>query len=421
MPRRYLVVVATFCLSLLLYIDRVCISTAKGPIVSDLGLTDQQFGWVLSAFAFGYALLQTPSGAMADRLGARTVLSAVVTLWSIFTGLTAMAWNFTSLLLVRFCFGAGEAGAFPGMARTVFSWIPVKERGLVKGINFSASRIGAAITMPLLPLLISALGWKSSFILLMLIGFAWAAAWWWWFRDEPADHPGIDSEELSYITKTRQSTPASAAATAPLPLSRMLAHRNMWLMMLQYFGSNFTFFFCLSWLFPYVQRTYNLSYTDAGFYTMIPLLGGAAGNLVSGWLVDSIYRGRSPHLSRRLPAIIGFTLASLGLLFSAGQEGVWGAVFWLTIAVFGADMTLSPSWSFCIDIGGSHAGKVSGTMNMAGNLGSALVAIAFPYLLAWTGGASAFFYVGASLNAMAIMCWILANPTRTLEPTPVAS
>jgi MFS transporter, ACS family, glucarate transporter len=414
MPRRYLVVVSTFFLSLLLYVDRVCISTAKEPIVRDLQLTDQQFGWILSAFAFGYALLQTPSGALADRLGARKVLAVVVTLWSIFTGLTAVAWNFTTMLIVRFLFGAGEAGAFPGMARTVYSWIPVRERGLVKGINFSASRLGAAITMPLLPLLIAAVGWKLAFVLLMVVGFVWAGLWWWWFRDEPAEHPGIDPVELAYITANRQGANAPVTPITPLPMSRMLASGNLWLMMIQYFGSNFTFFFCLSWLFPYVQKTYNLSYTEAGFYTMIPLFGGALGNVVSGWLVDSIYRSGRKSLSRRIPAIIGFALAAIGLVFSVGQAEVWGAVLWLTIAIFGADMTLSPSWSFCIDIGGRHAGKVSGTMNMAGNLGSAVVAILFPYLLAWTGGPSAFFYVGAAMNGLAILCWSLARPDRPI-------
>jgi ACS family glucarate transporter-like MFS transporter len=185
-------------------------------------------------------------------------------------------------------------------------------------------------------------------------------------------------------------------------------------MMGQYFAGNFTFFFCLTWLFPYVQKTYSLSYTQAGFYAMIPLLCGAAGNIVSGVIVDTLFRAGRPRASRRVPAMIGFALASVGLLLSVDQAQVGGAVFWLSVAIFGADMTLSPSWSFCIDIGGRHAGKVSGTMNMAGNLGSALVAIAFPYLLAWTGGVATFFYLGAALNVIAIVLWALADPARKL-------
>lgn len=419
LPRRALVVVATFLLAFLLYVDRVCISTAKGPIVAELGLTDAQFGWALSAFAFGYALLQTPSGMAADRVGARRILAAIVTIWSVFTGLTALAWNFVSLVIIRFLFGAGESGAFPGMARAVFSWIPVRERGLVKGINFSASRLGAAITMPLLPLLIEALGWKPAFAVLMLVGLVWAVTWWLWFRDEPADHPRISRKELALIISGRQEAGAAAANSraATLPLGVMLRSAPLWLMMGQYFASNFTFFFCLTWLFPYVQKTYGLTYTQAGFYAMIPLLAGAAGNLVSGWLVDALYRSGRVAISRRLPAMAGFGLAAFGLVMGLGQTEVMPAVAWLSVAIFGADMTLSPSWSYCIDLGGPHAGQVSGTMNMAGNLGSALVALAFPYLRQWTGGDAPFFRIAATLNVAAIFLWLGARP----PPNPAAA
>lgn len=418
MPRRALVVVATFLLAFLLYVDRVCISTAKGPIVAELGLSDAQFGWALSAFAFGYALLQTPAGMAADRMGARRILAMIVTLWSLFTGLTALAWNFVSLLVIRFLFGAGEAGAFPGMARAVFSWIPVRERGLVKGINFSASRLGAAISMPLLPLMIESLGWKPAFAVLMLVGFVWAAAWWLWFRDEPEDHPGIRPEELDLIAAGRQPADSGGGAPPDLPLAAMLRSGPLWRMMGQYFASNFTFFFCLTWLFPYVQRTYGLTYTQAGFYAMIPLLAGAAGNVLSGLLVDALYRAGRPSLSRRVPAIAGFALAAVGLLMSLGQADVVAAVVWLSVAILGADMTLSPSWSYCIDLGGPHAGQVSGTMNMAGNLGSALVALAFPYLRQWTGADAPFFCIAALLNLAAILLWLGAHPPRKLTVSP---
>ena len=157
-PRRFLLVTGTFMLSLLLYIDRTCISTAQEAISKDLHLNKEQWSWVLASFAFGYALFQAPGGAMADRLGGRLVLTTVVAAWSVFTGMTALAWNFISLLVVRFLFGAGEAGAFPGMASVIYSWIPVRERGLVKGINFSGSRIGAAVAMPGIAWLIAALG-----------------------------------------------------------------------------------------------------------------------------------------------------------------------------------------------------------------------------------------------------------------------
>ena len=414
-PKRFLLVLGTFMLSVLLYVDRTCISTAKDAVTQELQLSNEQWSWVLASFAFGYALFQTPGGALADRLGGRMVLTAVVTAWSVFTGLTAMAWNLVSLLVVRFLFGAGEAGAFPGMARVVYSWVPVNERGLVKGINFSGSRIGAALAMPGIAWLIQVLGWKQSFLVLMAAGFGWALFWWIWFRDEPAEHRGIAKSELDHILENRQDANTRDAAPTKLPFSKLMASGNLWLMMVQYFGSNFTFFFSLSWLYPYVKAKYELTAVDAGFYAMLPLLGGAVGNVLSGALVDALYRGGKHSLSRKLPAIIGFALAATGMVMSLEQDTVGGAIFWLTLAIFGADMTLSPSWSFCIDIGGRHAGAVSGTMNMAGNLGSAITALAFAYLPESSRGNVAFFYTAAALSVLAILCWIAADNSRKLE------
>jgi ACS family glucarate transporter-like MFS transporter len=148
---------------------------------------------------------------------------------------------------------------------------------------------------------------------------------------------------------------------------------------------------------------------------MVPLICGAIGNIAGGWLVDRLFRAKRAALSRRLPAMVGFSLAATGLIMSVGQDTALGAIMWLSLAIFGADMTLSPSWSLCIDIGGRHAGAVSGTMNMAGNLGSAITGLAFPYLLGWTGGATTFFYVGALLNVLAVGVWMLIRTDRKVE------
>jgi len=420
-PRRFLLIAGTFLLSVLLYVDRACISTAKEAMTRELNLSKEQWSWVLASFAFGYALCQTPAGVLADRLGGRAVLTTIVTAWSVFTGLTAAAWNFVSLLVIRFLFGAGEAGAFPGMARVVYSWIPVRERGVVKGVNFSGSRIGAALAMPGVAWLIHQLGWKLSFAVLMAAGLVWSALWWVWFRDDPTQKQGLARAELEYILQNRQDPDRAAAPPARLSIRTLLASGNLWLMMTQYFGSNFTFFFSLTWLYPYVQSKYHLTAVDAGFYAMVPVLGGAAGNILSGVVVDVLYRKGWASLSRKLPAIMGFSLAALGMVMSVDQATATGAVCWLAVAIFGADMTLSPSWSFCIDIGGPHAGAVSGTMNMAGNLGSAITALAFAYLPESARGNVAFFYTAAGLSGLAILCWLLANPAQKICVRPVVA
>ena len=411
-PVRYQMVGATFILSMIVLFDRILISVAKDPVSADLSLTDKQMGWVLSIFALGYALFQTPSGLLADRFGARRVLTWVVSIWSVFTALTGAVWNFGILLVVRFLFGVGEAGAFPSMARAVFRWIPVGERGIVNGINFSGGRIGAAIALPGAAWLITQVGWRMSFVILGVVGVVWALIWYAWFRDDPAEHAAVSEAERELISAT--TSPATAEGAA-ISFGKLFRSRGMWLLMGQYFCSNFTFFFCLTWLFPHLRARYGLDAIEAGFYSSAPLIFGALGNWFSGWLVDTIYRRGHWSLSRKLPAIVGFVLAAGGVFASIYMDEVLGAIIFISLAVFGADMTLSPSWSTCVDVGREHSGAVSGTMNMAGNLGSFFTALAFPYLQSLTGSDLTFFYITALLNLLAIPIWWAIRSDQPLQ------
>ena len=414
-PRRVVFVMGTFLISVLLYVDRACISAAKDSVTGGLGLDDKQWGWVLAAFAFGYALFQVPGGALADRFGPRALLTIVVSAWSLFTGLTGAAWNYVSLLVCRFLFGAGEAGAFPAMARAAYSWIPMRERGVVQGINFSGSRIGGALAMPLVAMMIKALEWRLSFAILAAVGLAFAIVWHRWFRDEPADLPGMSEEELTYILETRQKASPEREATARLSAGILLGSKNMWLAMVQYIASNFTFYFALMWAFPYLKQRYDLDMLWAGCATAVPLLCGALGNWVSGAMVDWVYRRGHWKISRRLPAMVGFALAAAGMMALGNVDNVYTGVLFLSIAVFGADMTLSPSWSFCVDIGRKNAGAVSGTMNMAGNFSACFTLLAFPYMSDWTGSEVRYFMVAAGLNIFAIVVWMYMRPDKVLE------
>jgi ACS family glucarate transporter-like MFS transporter len=413
MPFRYLLVCLTFCLSLLLYIDRACISTAKDAIRDEFGFTDLQWGWVMAIFTLGYALAQTPTGTLADRTGPRTLLGCIVALWSVMTAVTGAVGGFVSMMIARFIFGATEAGAFPGLARATFSWYPVQERGLVTGINFSASRLGGAAALFLMPMLINGVGWRNAFYILGGIGMVFALIWVAVFRNEPEEHPSISDDEKEYILANRQKV--DEKNTSQLPFSTIISSKAVWLTMIQYFCSNFTFFFALTWLFPHVKETYELNPSTAGLLCALPLIGGALGNWFSGYLVDFLFVRMGLLWSRRIPAIIGFALAAIGLYCSLQMTDATSTILFFTLAVFGADMTLSPSWSYCVDIGGKSAGAVSGTMNMAGNLGSFATALAFPTLKGYFGGPNAFFVFAAVLNVIAIVIWLQMRPDQPLR------
>jgi len=399
LPRsRFLVVASIFLLSWILYIDRAAISSAKAAIASELGLSDQAMGAVFSAFILGYALMQIPGGWFADRFGPRLALAGMVSLWSLFTFLTGTAHTLGPLLAVRFLFGIGEAGAFPGSARTFYNWLPASERGIANGILFSGAMIGGGISYPICAWLLGLVGWRNMFFLLAVPGFLWALLWAIFFRNHPSQP--VAKED--------------AAAGAPrMPLSQIFRSGPLLLAMAQYFAGNFTFYIGVTWMLPYLTEHYRLSASQAANYAMVPLICGALSNWTAGLIVDFLYRAGFHAWSRRFPGILGFLLAAIGIWSVSLADSPFTAVVGFAVAIFGVELTISPSWSYCMDIGGKSSGSVSGAMNMIGNLGGFVSSNAFPFLSRITGSASAYFYAAALLNLAGAACWIQMRPRKS--------
>ncbi|HUV63249.1 MAG TPA: MFS transporter [Sedimentisphaerales bacterium] len=410
--QRYVLIAILFFHSVNTYMDRACIASAADHIIRDLSLSKEMLGLILGIFAVGYALFQVPSGWIADRFGARKALTIVVSVWSMFTALTGAARNAAQMLILRFLFGMGEAGAFPGATQAFFRWLPVKDRGLAHGINFSGSRLGAAFSLFLMPWLISAIGWRWTFAVNGLIGILWATVWLLWFRDNPRDNKKINQAELDYIEQGRVS---DFTATVKASFAEIFTSLNMSLAMLQYFASNVTFFISLTWLPSYLKDQWPDD-PRAVYFSATPLLFAAFANWVAGSMVTGLFKKGYHVGSRRATAMAGFTLGVIGLLLATQTDNLYWFVFCFSLATFGVDMTLSPSWAFCNDIGGGNSGAVSGSMNMVGNIGAALSAIAFPLMLnQQTGSANRFFVLAAGLNCVAIVSWCFMNPNRTSD------
>jgi ACS family glucarate transporter-like MFS transporter len=225
--------------------------------------------------------------------------------------------------------------------------------------------------------------------------------WLVWFRDHPEKSdstakPDVDHAEQSFGAVFR--SPA------------------MMLAMVQYFAGNFTFFICLSWMLPYLKDRFSLSDAAAARYAMMPLLFGATAQWVAGFAVDRLHASSWRPWSRRIPAISGFILAIAGMIALTIAGSPVAAATCFALAAFGADLTISPSWTFCQDIGGRNSGAVSGSMNMVGNFGSFVSSIAFPWLIALTGSAGAYFLLAALLNVAAIVCWLWMRPVSLAAP-----
>lgn len=401
---RWHVVAAVFALSFITLIDRVCISSAKSGIASDLGITDVQFGWVFGAFALGYAILMVPAGWWADRFGPRVFLTALVCSWSLLTASTGFATALVLLLAIRFLFGLAEAGTFPTTSRALYNWMPASERGLALGLMNSGSRLGAAVGLAIASYLILWVGWRACFWMLGGVGLVWTVCWYGWYRDDPAQKHGVSSEELAFIRKvemTDEIAPRSDAHWVAVVCSFPGV-----LLLFQYFANNFSLFLVYSWILPYLQQHFRVVSGRAGVYSGIPLYCGVIATWVGGVIVDSLFRREYRGWSRAFPAVAGFLLASAGeaLAGTALNPGMF--ILWFSIVVFGLDLTVSSSWTICSDLGGEHTGAVSGAMNMMGAAGSFACSLTFPYILRWSR-AEAFFWLAALLNVAAVFCWFV--------------
>ena len=173
LPLRNRVLLLAGLASGITYLDRVCLSAAAPAIMAELGLSNMQMAYAFSVFALAYGLFEIPMGWLGDRLGQRRMLTRIVGSWSVFTALTGMVWGYTSLVVVRFAFGAAEAGAFPSIARALARWFHSSDRGRVTGVMWMSARFGGAIAPPLATLLIGRLGWRLTFTTFGLLGAAW--------------------------------------------------------------------------------------------------------------------------------------------------------------------------------------------------------------------------------------------------------
>jgi ACS family glucarate transporter-like MFS transporter len=412
---RWYVLAAVVFLSFITIVDRVCISAAKSAMSRELSISDLDFGLVFGAFALGYAVLMVPSGWLADTFGPRKFLTATVALWSCFTLATGIVRTLAPLIAVRFVFGMAEAGAFPTATRAIYNWFPISERGRALGLLNMGSRLGAAVGLPIMSLSVVALGWRMSYYLLAGLGLLWAAFWFLWFRDDPKLQSGVSIAELKHIRDALDSATLKHEVTRA-NWRMFFSSRNFYLILYQYFASNFTFFICFTWLLPYTQDRYHLSPSDAGFYASIPLYCGAFATWFGGYCADAIFKRGHWKASRALPAAFGFGLSTLCLLVAGSLDTVQSFIACFALATLGVDLAIAPSWAVCSDVGKEYTGTLSGAMNMMGALGSFASSLAFPYLLKITGAVQTYFWLTAALNVFAILCWLVMRPDQPLIP-----
>jgi sugar phosphate permease len=407
---RYRVVALATGLGMITYLDRACIATLAPGIIKDLGLTTVQMGYVFTVFQLAYALFEIPTAWWADRRGTRAVLSRIVIWWSLLTAATGLAFSYPVMLLVRFLFGVGEAGAWPCVARTFSRWIPRRERGTVQGVFFAGAHLVGGLTPWLVLWLLQFLSWRAIFVCFGGVGLVWTAIWLTWFRNDPAEHPSVNAAELETIVSER---PAEIGHEGGLAYwGTLFRNRNMLALCVMYVPNCMIFYFCITWLPTYLKQHHGFDAASLGIFAGLPLIVSMPGDLLGGIVTDRLVARYGLRIGRSGLGAVAYLLAGLALLGAAVSSTPVLAATLIAVATGLTMFTLGAAWGTVIEVGRNHVGVVGATMNSVGNLAAMLNPLIVAYSVQWFGNWNLPLHLMGVLFLIGSASWLAIDPAR---------
>jgi sugar phosphate permease len=411
---RYRVTGLLILLFVITYLDRVCISVAGPRIQEDLNIGPTGWGWVTGVFTIAYCLFEIPTGLLGDRVGPRRVLTRIVLWWSAFTALTGAVTRFVPLLITRFLFGAGEAGAFPNAAIVVARWFPATRRATLAGVLLAASQVGGAIAPLLVVPIQMRYGWRMSFYLFAVAGIAWATTWYTWYRDTPQE------KGVPVRAEPAERAHASGGEKAPFPWRVTFRSPTVVALLLLAFCYVYVYNFFQTWFHTFLVK--GRGFSEAGLWlSALPFIVAACANLAGGAASDLLVRRLGPTKGRR--ALGAAALALAGLCTIAAMSARQPVLVTVLLAIVYGAITLQQSGVFgvCLDIGRDHAGAVVGLMNTSAQVGGFIGSIAYGYIVAHSGSYDAPFVPMAVVLFVGAAAWLRVDASKELVADARAS
>jgi len=414
MKYRHRVLGLLILLFAVVYLDRVCISVAGPRIQDDLHIDPIGWSWVTAMFTLSYCLFEIPTGALGDRIGPRRVLTRVVLWWSAFTSLTGMVWNYNLLLITRFCFGAGEAGAFPNASVVVSHWFPTTQRAGMSGVLLMASQIGGAIAPLLVVPIQIRYGWHASFYIFGMLGLIWAAVWYTWFRDSPSEKRGVSLAELNQIG------PAATPHAKGFPWLFALRSESVLAMLGMAFCYVYVYTFFQTWFHTFLVRGRGFS-EGSLVLSALPYVVAACANLTGGVASDALVRRLGLKWGRRSLGIAGLGSACLCTIAAMVVRQQLITLILLSLVYGGITFQQAGVFGVCLDIGRRHAGSMVGLMNTSAQVGGLLSTVAYGYLVDRFRSYDAPFVPMAALLLVGAILWFKIDASRELRTESFAT
>jgi MFS transporter, ACS family, hexuronate transporter len=334
---RWWIIGLIFLATLINYIDRLTISVLAPVITRDLGLTNTEFGGIITWFLLAYTISQSLSGKLYDRIGTKRGFVCSIVLWSIAAMSHAFARGLASLSALRFVLGLGEAGNWPGAAKTVAEWFPIRERAFGMAIFNSGAAIGSVVAPPLIVWLSLTYGWQSTFLVTGALGFVWLALWI-FFYETPDRHKLLGDEERRLIREGQRVDDVAVASDAnstPVRWRELLRYKQVWAIVLARFLTDPIWWLYISWLPKYLADARGFSLVKIGLFAWVPYVAADAGSLSGGWLSGYlISRGWSVDRARKLVILVAALLMPAGI-FAAFAHDAMVALALIGVVLFG--------------------------------------------------------------------------------------
>lgn len=439
---RYRVLALVCMLSMLTYLHRVCVGAAAPALAEELGLSATTVvKWAFTAFMISYAVFEIPVGWIGDRYGPRITLLSIVAFWSLCTIITslvgmqvgsAVLGGLGTLVFIRFLFGAGEAGAYPNIARALYNWFPARHRTVTQGLVWMSGRIMGGLTPSLWAVLVigTTMGpplttWRGAFVLFGVAGLIWCVAFAIVFRNRPQDHPHANEAERTLAAKAEMGGGHTA-----IPWRSLFGSRTLGALCLMYVCTNFGWYFHAAYISVYMDARYSTANSDLmPLYKGGPLWVGAAGCLAGGFLAERFSRMLGVRAGRAAFGIIAYSLSAICWIAAGMAPNAQWFFICTSTSAFCSDLMMGAIWATCQDIGRRHAGVTAACMNMIGGLGATLAlwltgtlveraveGLQADQLQAGTvSGYQEAFLAYACAYAIAAACWLFVNPNKPIQ------
>ena len=403
------------------YFDRVNLSVSHEALHAEFGLSNEAYGYLLSAFGWTYAALQLPIGVMLDRFGVQLIGRISAFLWSVASFAASAATGLGSLFGARLLLGVGEAPSFPANAKAVGYWFPGQERSFATAIFDAAAKFSSAIGIPLIGLVLIHFGWRISFALTGVISLLYFLAFYFIYRDPKDDH-GLSAEELRYIEAGTTHLDDPAKEIQPASLGFLLTQPKVLGIAIGFAAYNYCFYLFLTWL-PSYFSALHMNLQHSILFTSVPWIFGTVTDLiVGGWLVDSLVKRGYDQSNVRKTILIGGTVLGLAMAGTLFTQNPYFAAFWISLSLGGLSAAAPVGWTIPSLIARRNSvGKIGGIMNFGSQISAIVAPIATGFFAGPTNSFGRAFAAASIILSIGICSYIFLLGRIELIPDPPAT